>query len=330
MSKSKMKSWRFHEFGSISNLQMEEIEIPVPGDDEVLIKLEYAGVNPADKFLIMGIYQGASEPPYAVGRDGCGTIIEVGAKSKYSLGDKVITPSAPAGINREGTLAEYITLPDNQIYLLPDWWTPEEGAAGTKVFLTCWQGLHDAAHLQPGETVVITGASGGIGLAAQTLVKAMGGKTIALTRGTDKRDQLLKLGFDHVCDTNDPDIVENVKAFGGADVILDVVGGKIFAKAIEMANPYGRICVVGALGGVKSEVDPVQIIFKRLQIYGLQVSLYEAEESQRALQELLEVLEPSKGKIMIDKVFPFDQVQEAFEHMRHGPMGKVIVGPIGE
>ncbi|MBT5938510.1 MAG: zinc-binding dehydrogenase, partial [Rhodospirillaceae bacterium] len=80
----------------------------------------------------------------------------------------------------------------------------------------------------------------------------------------------------------------------------------------------------------KSEVDPVQIIFKRLQIYGLQVSLYEAEESQRALQELLEVLEPSKGKIMIDKVFPFDQVQEAFEHMRHGPMGKVIVGPIGE
>lgn len=325
-----MKSWRFHEFGHISNLQMEETEIPAPEADEVLIKLDYAGVNPADKFLIMGLYPGASEPPYAVGRDGCGTIIEVGENSQYSTGDKVITPSAPLGINREGCLAEYVCLPDNQIYLLPNWWNPQEGAAGTKVFLTCWQGLHDAANLQAGENVVITGASGGIGLAAMTLAKAMGGKTIALTRGDEKRQQLLELGFDHVCDTNDPEIVQAVKALGGADIVLDVVGGDFFAKAIEMANSYGRICVVGALGGIKSEVDPVEIIFKRLQIHGLQVSMYEADESQRALKELLDVLEPSKGKILIDKIFPFDQVLEAFEHMRHGPMGKVIVGPIGE
>tara|TARA_B100000315_G_scaffold257042_1_gene304579 strand:- start:180 stop:1166 length:987 start_codon:yes stop_codon:yes gene_type:complete len=324
-----MKSWRFHEFGPIGNLKMEEIERPVPTDDEVLIKMEYAGINPADKFLIMGLYQDASEPPYAVGRDGCGTIIETGVNSKYNIGDKVIMPSAPLGINREGCLAEYVTLPDNQIYLLPNWWSPEEGAAGTKVFLTCWQGLHDAAHLQPGETVAITGASGGIGLAGMVLAKVMGAKTIALTRGSDKREQLLELGFDYVCDIHDPDIVETIRALGGADVILDVVGGDFFAKAIAMANPYGRICVIGALGGIKSVVDPIEIIFKRLQIQGLQVSLYEAADSQRALKELLDVLEPSKGKILIDKIFPFGQVQEAFEHMRHGPMGKVIVGPIG-
>jgi NADPH2:quinone reductase len=330
MMKSTMKSWRFHEFGHISSLKMEEIAVPVPAQDEVLIKMHFAGVNPADKFLIMGRYQGASEPPYAVGRDGCGTIADVGANSKYSVGDKVITPSAPLGINREGCLAEYVTLPDNQIYPLPDWWSPEEGAAGTKVFLTCWQGLHDAANLQPGETVVITGASGGIGLAGQVLAKAMEAKTIGLTRGDSKRAQLLGLGFDHVLDTNDPDIVSNVKALGGGDVILDVVGGEFFAKAVAMANPYGRICVIGALGGLKSELDPVEIIFKRLQIHGLQVSLYEAEESQIAMKKMLDVLKPAKGNVLIDKIFPFEQVQEAFEHMRHGPMGKVIVGPIGE
>ncbi len=325
-----MKSWRFHEFGHINNLQLEEIEIPVPTDDEVLIRMHYAGVNPADKFLIMGLYQDASQPPYAVGRDGCGTIVEVGANSKYSVGNIVIMPSAPLGINREGCLAEYVTLPDNQIYPLPSWWSPEEGAAGTKVFLTCWQGLNDVAHVQPGESVAITGASGGIGLAGMILSKAMGAKTIALTRGTEKRKRLLELGFDHVCDTGDPEIVETIKALGGADVILDVVGGNFLGKAMEMANPDGRICVIGALGGVKSEISPIEIIFKRLQIYGLQVSLYSADESQIALKELLDVLEPSKGKIVIDKIFPFDQVHEAFEHMRHGTMGKVIVGPIGE
>jgi NADPH2:quinone reductase len=325
-----MKSWRFHEFGHIGNLMMEEVEIPAPADDEVLIKMEYAGINPADKFLIMGLYQGASEPPYAVGRDGCGTVVEVGRDSKYKAGDQVITPSAPVGINREGTLAEYVVLPDDQVYMLPGWWTPMDGAAGTKVFLTCWQALSDAARLQPGETVVVSGASGGIGLAGLALAKAMGARTIALTRGTAKSEKLLQLGADHVCDTNDPDIVRKIRALGGADVIIDVVGGDFLAKCIEMANPYGRIGVVGALGGIKCEIDPVQMIFKRLQINGMQVSLYEAAESQRAMAGLLKVLAPGKVKILIDKVFPFSQVQEAFEHMREGPMGKVIVGPIGE
>ncbi|MBT3553452.1 MAG: zinc-binding alcohol dehydrogenase family protein [Rhodospirillaceae bacterium] len=325
-----MKSWRFHEFGHISNLKMEEVAIPVPAQDEVLIKMQYAGVNPADKFLIMGLYPGASEPPYAVGRDGCGTVVEAGRDSKYKEGDQVITPSAPVGINREGTLAEYLTLPDDQVYMLPHWWTPMEGAAGTKVFLTCWQALSNAANLRAEETVIVSGASGGIGLAGLALAKAMGAKTIALSRGTAKLEKLLQLGADHALDIGDPDLIPKIRALGGADVILDVVGGDFLAKCIEMANPYGRIGVIGALGGIKCEIDPVPIIFKRLQINGMQVSLYEAAESQAAMNALLKVLEPGKVKILIDKVFPFDQVQEAFEHMRGGPMGKVIVGPIGE
>jgi len=323
-----MKSWRFHAFGHISNLVLEDVDMPKPAADEVLIKVDYAGLNPADKFLVMGLYPHAAPPPYAVGRDGCGTVVEVGSESKYSVGDQVITPSASVGIHREGTLAEYVTLPDDQIYPLPEWWSPEDGAAGTKVFLTCWQALSDEAHLQPGETVVITGASGGVGLAAQILAKALGATTIGLTRGTGKKDRLLELGFDHVCDSFDPDIVETVKNLGGGDVVLDVIGGDFLGKAVEMANPFGRIGIIGALGGIKCEIDPVKIIFKRLQINGMQVSAYQAAESQRALKELLAVLEPGKSKILIDKVFPFDQVQEAFEHMRQGPMGKVVIGRI--
>ena len=97
-----------------------------------------------------------------------------------------------------------------------------------------------------------------------------------------------------------------------------------------MTNTFGRICIVGALGGVNCEINPVQIIFKRLQIHGMQVSMYKAVEAQQALKDLLKVLMPTKARLLIDKIFPFDQVQEAFEHMRRGPMGKVIVGPIGD
>lgn len=326
---NKMKSWRFREFGRIDQLKLEEVEIPVPTGDEILVRMKFAGLNPADKFLIMGLYQGCAQPPYSVGRDGCGEVIQTHQNSKFSIGDLVITPSATVGINRDGTLAEYLVLPEDHFAPLPGWWSPEDGAAGTKVFLTCWQALSDASNLQPGENVVVTGASGGIGLAGLALAKAMGANTIAVSRGTTKADRLKELGADHVLDTNDPDIVAKIKDLGGADVVLDILGGDFLAKCIDMANPYGRICIIGALDGINCEFSPVEIIFKRLQIHGMQVSLYQAAESQRALKELCAVLEPGKIKVAIDKIFPFEEVQEAFEYMRHGPMGKVLVGPIG-
>ncbi len=325
-----MRAWRFHEFGHIENLQLEEVDRPTPIGHEILIKMKYAALNPADKFLIMGLYKGCAEPPYAVGRDGCGEVTQSPDDSKFKVGDLVLTPSATVGINRDGTMAEYLVLPEDHLAHLPEWWSPEEGAAGTKVFLTCWQALSDAAHLQPDENVVVTGASGGIGLAALALAKAMGANTIAVSRGDEKAARLKELGADHVLDTLDPDIVDKVRELGGADVVVDIVGGDFLAKCIDMANPFGRICIVGALSGIKCEVSPVDFIFKRLQVHGMQVSMYEAHESQRAWAEMSAVLAPGKVKLAIDKIFPFEQVQQAFEHMRQGPMGKVVVGPIDE
>ncbi len=326
----KMRSWRFCEFGHINNLRNEEVDIPVPADDEVLIRMKYAGLNPADKFLVMGLYPDCAAPPFSVGRDGCGEVVENQNGSRFDTGDLVVIPSATVGINRDGTLAEYLVLPEDHLAPLPEWWSPEEGAAGTKVFLTCWQALSDSAHLQPGENVVVTGASGGIGLAALALAKAMGANTIALSRGNEKATKLKALGADHVLNINDPQIVARVKELGGGDVMMDVVGGNFLCKCIDMANPFGRICIIGALSGIKCEISPLDIIFKRLQFHGIQVSMYTADESQRALKELVAVLAPGKVKLAIDKIFPFGRVQEAFEHMRHGPMGKVVVGPIDE
>ena len=327
---STMHAWRFDDFGHIENLRLETVEVPTPVDDEVLVKIEYAGLNPADKFLVMGRYPGAGKPPFAVGRDGCGRVVDVGSTDRFKVGDRVVFTGATVGISRDGTLAGYVVMPEGDLTLLPEWWSPEDGAAGTKVFLTCWQALSDAARLQTGETVVISAATGGVGLAALVLAKAMGARTIAFSRSADKRARLLELGADHVFDGNDPEITDKVGKLGGADVVLELVGGDAFSRSLAMANPFGRICVIGALGGTRSEINPLEILFKRLQVHGIQVSMYTAEESRQAFDQLCSVLEPGKTRLLIDKIFPFAQVHEAFEHMRRGPMGKVVIGPIGE
>ena len=330
-----MYAWRFHEFGHVKNLQIEEVEIPTPAEDEVLVKIDYAGLNPADAFLVMGRYPGAGEPPFSVGRDGCGRIADANSKDRFEVGDRVVFTGATVGITRDGTLAEYVAIPEGELALLPHWWSPEDGAAGTKVLLTAWQALSDTAKLKAGETVLLTAATGGVGLAALTLSKAMGARTIAtgfleLSGSPEKGTRLLELGADHVFDSNDPEITEKVEKVGGADVVIELVGGDSFARSLAMLNSFGRMCVIGALGGIRCEINPMEIIFKRLQIHGVQVSMQSEAESQQAFDALCQVLEPGKSKLPIDRIFPFEQVHEGFEYLRRGPMGKVLVGPVGE
>ena len=117
-----MKAWRFHEFGNISNLHMEEIEVPLPAGDEALLKVLYAGLNPADRFLVMGIYRGAGTPPFSVGRDGCGIVVKPGPGGRFKQGDRVVCLRSNVGITREGTLAENVAVPEAHLAHLPGWW----------------------------------------------------------------------------------------------------------------------------------------------------------------------------------------------------------------
>ena len=324
----KMKSWRFHEFGHIKNLKLEEIDIPEPAPDEALIKVEYTSLNPADKFLVMGRYVGAGKPPFAVGRGGCGTVVIPGASGRFKTGDRLLLLRSDVGITREGSLAQYVTVPEACLAPLPKGWTSQDGAAGPLVLLTSWQALSLAAHLKAGERVVITGASGGVGISSLLLAKALGAETVALSRDRKKQERLLSMGADHAFSTDDEDLVSKVKAIGGADVIIENICGDFLAKSLKMVNLFGRICIIGALGGINSMIDPLDIIFKRVQVHGIQVSMFAEDNIQDVWADLCRVLEPTEGKVLIDKIFPFDQVQEAFEHMRHGPMGKVVIGPM--
>jgi len=176
-----MKSWRFHEFGHIRNLRLEEIDVPRPAEGEALVKIAYAGLNPADKFLIMGLYQGAGIPPFAVGRDGCGTIVIPAQNGRFPAGQKVVFLRGQVGITREGTLAEYVTVSEAHLGALPDWWSMIDAAGGSLVLLTAWQALTQAK-VTSTDRLLVNGASGGVGVASLTLGKALGLQTIALSR----------------------------------------------------------------------------------------------------------------------------------------------------
>lgn len=328
-ARTRMKAWRFHEFGSVRNLRLDDVAVPAPAAEDCVVRLEYAALNPADRLLVMGRYPTSGTPPFSIGRDGCGTVAAPRAGGRFGAGERVVCLRSIVGIERDGTLAEYVAMPEAHLAPLPAGWLPQEGAAGAHVLLTAWQALVDVARVAPGETVVVSGAAGGIGIAVLLIARALGARTIALSRSAEKRARLSMFGADHAFGTDDPELARRVRAAGGADVVVDSVGGDFLPRALDMANRNARICVIGALGGTASPIDPTQLIFKRLQMHGIQVALYSDEEAQRAWTGVCRIVLPTGARIPIDRVFPFEEVPAAFEHLRRGPFGKVVIGPIG-
>ena len=324
-----MRSWRFHDFGSIGNLRLEEVPVPSPAEGECLLKVEYAALNPADRLLVMGRYPTSGRPPFSVGRDGCGTVAVPGGAGRFEQGERAVCLRSSVGIERDGTLAEYVAVREAHLGRLPRGWSPAEGAAGPHSLLTVWQALVETARLAAGETLLVTGASGGIGCAALIVGKALGARVIALSRSPDKRNRLAALGADLALGPDDAGLATKVEAAGGADVVVETVCGGFLETSIALANPYGRICIIGALGGVDCRIDPTKIIFKRLQLLGIHVARYTDAGVQRAWEDVCRLLEPSGARLPIDAVLPFERVPEAFERLRRGPMGKVVIGPIG-
>ncbi len=325
-----MRTWRFHKFGTLSNLKLETIPVPTPKGDECLIEVAYAGLNPADMFLVMGRYEGAGTPPFAVGRDGAGTVTVPDEGGRFNVEQRVVALRGTLGITREGTLADYVVAPAAQLAPLPDGWTMEQGAANPLVLLTAWQALTLAAGVTAGQTVVITGASGGIGTASLLLAKALNAKTIALSRSPTKRARLLELGADHVLDSNGDHVQEAIGDLGGADCVIETIAGPSLKRSLAFTNNHGHVCVIGALGGIRSDISPLDLIFKRVAIHGIQVSLYTDEELAPAWEQIIQCLSPNGSTVPVDTIYPFLEVQAAFAHLRRGPLGKILVGPMGE
>ncbi len=323
-----MHAWRFHEFGDIANYGLEEVAEPEPGDGEVLIRLRHASLNPADRLLIEGKYPGAGDLPLTVGRDGSGTVEKSGEGSRFEVGDEVIVLRSEIGITRQGTLAEFAAVPEPVVARLPKGWSMEEGAAAPLVYLTAWKALVVQGGLRKGQSVLVTGASGGVGIASVQLAKALGAKVIALSRSEEKRRRLVELGADVALDDGAPDLSKKVRAAlggKGPDMVIENLGGARLDEHIGMANLNARLMVIGLLGGRMAEINLGQVLFKQVRIEGVHVGKLVPAQAQDAWRRIVDTLGTAGARPIIDKIFPMDQVQEAFEHLAGGHMGKVLV-----
>lgn len=323
-----MFAWQFHDFGDISsNYLMEEIDLPGREDDEVTIRLNFASLNPADRLLVEGSYPFGGELPLVVGRDGAGVVEVASSGSRFNIGDQVMILRSNVGITRQGTLAEYVNVPESVVAHVPEGWGLDEAASAALVYLTAWKALVVQGRLKEGETVLVTGATGGVGIAAVQLAKAIGARVVAMTRSASKAETLVKLGADFVIDSGVDDLSAELqeRCGGGADLIVENIAGDTLQEHVNACNLNGRIMVIGLLGARDATLNFGPVLFKQVRIEGVHVGKFVPTQAQDSWRRIVNTLNETNSKPLISKTFGMGEVHEAFTHLKDGHLGKVLV-----
>jgi|CXWL01.1.fsa_nt_gi NADPH2:quinone reductase len=323
-----MRAWLLDDFKGLGCLQLAEVETPKPGDGDVLVRLRFAALNPADRFLAENLYPARPALPHILGRDGMGVVQSVGAEVKsVRPGDRACILRGDAGVTQPGTFAEFVVVPEVAVAAAPIGWTDEEAAAGPLVYLTAYQALQQWGPLEKA-TVLITGISGGVGLASLHLAKTFGHKVIGTTRGTGKAARLREFGADLLVDPDDPELRNKVKEFTsrkGVDLIIDNIAGDLFNVLMDTLGYGGRVSVVGMLGGLVPNFNTAKLLFKRARIGGVLVTDYKGERAQKIWPEIVTRLDAANQRPVVDSTFPFEGLLAAFDRLAAGPFGKVLI-----
>lgn len=320
-----MQAVEITEPGGPEVLQLVERPKPEPRDNEVLIRVAAAGVNRPDVLQRMGLYPpppGASDLP---GLEVSGEIAALGASvSGWSVGDKV------CALLPGGGYAEYALADAGSCLPIPKGLPIEHAAGLPETFFTVWANVFDDADLQAGETLLIHGATSGIGVTAITLAKAMGAKVVATASSKAKREAAKKLGADSVyCYKTDPWEKEIAEA-GGVDVVLDMAGGDFVPRNLACLNPHGRHVSIAFLRGADAPVNIFNVMRKRLRLTGSTMKARTAEEKAQIAQRLKDnvwpLLESGSVAPVIDQIFPLAEVAAAHQRMEDGAhIGKIIL-----
>src|SRR5213083_3480578 len=261
-----MKAIRVHQFGEPEVLRLEEVPTPQPGPGQVLVRMHAVGVNPVETYIRAGTYARLPALPYTPGNDGAGVIEQIGADvNEFKPGDRVYT-----GGSLSGTYAEFALCKTEQVHRLPENVSFPQGAAMGTPYATAYRVLFQRADAQPGETVLIHGASGGVGTAAVQLARARGLRVF----GTAGSDEGLKLAreegahevFDHRADDH---FAEIMKATGGrgVDVIVELLANVNLGKDLPILAKGGRVVIIGSRGRV--EIDPRDAMQRDADIRGM-------------------------------------------------------------
>lgn len=328
-----MRAWLMDSYDGVEQLRLGEVSNPQPGPLEVLLNVRYAALNPADAFLAQGLYPAKPALPHILGRDGMGDVEAVGSQvADVRVGDTVGILRCDTGVETPGTLAEKVIVPAESVVPVPKGWSIEEMAGAPLVFLTAWQALtqwFDPPAPPPKRSILlVTGASGGVGVASVMLGKSMGLIVVALSRDAEKRAKLKTLGADFVFDPGDKSLVKSISAAitsKKVDLAVDCVGGKLFSQVLALLGYGGRISIVGRSAGTVPEFNTATLLFRRIRMGGVSVGDYTTQAAQGAWKEIVERLKVLGQRPQIDSIVSFDEVKKGFARLAQGPMGKVLV-----
>jgi NADPH2:quinone reductase len=325
-----MRAWLMDRFEGVERLRLGEAADPEPGAGEALLRIHYAALNPADAFLAQAQYPAKPPLPHILGRDGVGEVLAVGPGVEHVRpGDIVGILRCEAGVERWGTFAEKTVVPAASLARVPEGWSEQEMAAAPLVYLTAWQALVQWGGIPtPGEVLVVTGASGGVGVASVMLGRSMQMTVVALSRSAEKGRRLREMGADHVFDPSAPDLKQQVlAALNGkrASLVVDSVAGPLFNTVLGLLGYGGRISTVGRSGGTVPEFNTASLFFRRIRIGGVSVGDYTPEGAQAAWAEIVRRLQQAGQRPVIDSVFAFEDLKQAFRRLGQGPMGKVLL-----
>jgi NADPH2:quinone reductase len=305
------------------------VEDPVPAADEVLIEVRAAAINFPDVLMIEGKYQSRPPFPFSPGGEVAGTVAAVGTEvTDFQVGERVF-----AGIGHGG-FVERLVVRARALRRMPEGMSFDEAAGIGTTYGTSYYALKQRAALQPGETLLVLGAAGGVGLAAVELGKAMGARVIAAASSAEKLEAARGAGADELIDYSDGELKEKVKALTngkGANVIYDPVGGSLFDQCMRSIAWYGRVLVIGFAAGEIPRVPINLVLLKSCQLVGVFYGAWSAARPDEAAANFVEILDLwSAGKVkpLIGAHYPLEQYAEALRCLsERRAIGKVVVQP---
>ncbi len=323
-----MKAMLCKELGHPSNLVLEEVVSPVPKPNEVLISVKACSVNYPDTLIVQGLYQFKPELPFSPGSDVAGIVKAVGEEVKhFKVGDKVFV------VVQHGGFAEEVIAPSNRVFAMLPGMDFNTAASFMMAYATSYHALKDRAKLKSGETILILGASGGVGLAAVELAKKMGATVIAAASTDEKLALCKKYGADLTINYTKEDLKKRAKELTngkGVNVIYDPVGGDYTEAALRAIAWEGRFLIVGFPAGI-AKIPMNLPLLKGCQIMGVFWGNFVAKQPKDHLKNIMELVQMyAKGEIKphIDKVYSLEDSKQALlDMMNRKTMGKIVVKP---
>ena len=323
-----MHAWQFDEYGTYDQvLHWVQRPDPSPKDTEAVVRVSAVSLNFPDLLICQGLYQNKAPLPAVPGVEGVGIVEATGKDSKFKVGDRIV-----GFCHAGGTLADFFTVDNDHAWTVPDHVSDEQAAALSVTYGTSYFGVKHRGQIQPGEVLLVLGASGGVGLAAVQLGKVFGAEVIAAAGSDEKLAVCKAQGADHLVNYKNEDIIERVKSITdgrGADVVYDPIGGDMFDQVKRCINWEGRIVIIGFASGRIPQIECNRLLLKNMSVVGLAWGQYlerDPGKVEAAQLHLYDMLKEKSIDPVIHKSLPFADAKEGLRIVESREVyGKVVI-----